>query len=157
MATASGVTWIDDSKATNPHAADASLTAYKTVVWVVGGLLKGVDIDDLVSRHANRLRAAVIIGVDRSAVRDAFARHAPSLPVWEVVESETTEVMPSAVRLAAAVAEEGDTVLLAPAAASMDQFLDYSERGRQFAVAVRQHVEANTGGEADGDTASTRD
>ncbi len=157
VATASGVTWIDDSKATNPHAADASLTAYKTVVWVVGGLLKGVDIDDLVSRHANRLRAAVIIGVDRSAVRDAFARHAPSLPVWEVVESETTEVMPSAVRLAAAVAEEGDTVLLAPAAASMDQFLDYSERGRQFAVAVRQHVEANTGGEADGDTASTRD
>ena len=59
-----GVTWVNDSKATNPHAADASLRAYPSVVWVVGGLLKGVDVDALVAAHVGRLRGAVVIGVD---------------------------------------------------------------------------------------------
>jgi UDP-N-acetylmuramoylalanine--D-glutamate ligase len=144
------VDWVDDSKATNPHAADASLAAYRSVVWIVGGLLKGVSIDRLVERHADHLRAAVVIGADRSEVLDAFARHAPTLTVIEVDEAETESVMPEAVRRAAEVAQAGDTVLLAPAAASMDQFSDYGHRGRLFQAAV----EAELGGEADDRSAS---
>ncbi|HSP53379.1 MAG TPA: cyanophycin synthetase, partial [Cryobacterium sp.] len=149
VAESAGIRWIDDSKATNPHAADASLTAFESVVWLVGGLLKGVDVDDLVARHVGHLRGAVIIGADRSVLRDAFARHAPALPVFEIDADDTGEVMPGAVRLAAGLAETGDVVLLAPAAASMDQFTDYAQRGRLFAEAVQAHL----GGEADEDSA----
>ena len=149
VAVAGGVRWVDDSKATNPHAAEASLLAFGPVVWIVGGLLKGVDADALVAAHAARLRAAVVIGVDRAALVAAFRRHAPELPLFEVVTDDTETVMPEAVALAASVAEAGDTVLLAPAAASMDQFADYADRGRRFHEAVR----ARLGGEADGDSA----
>lgn len=134
------IAWVDDSKATNPHAAASALSAYRSVVWIVGGLLKGVDLAPLVETHRDRLRAAIIIGVDRDAVRAAFARHAPALPLFEVDERETERVMPVAVRLAAGIARDGDTVLLAPAAASMDQFIDYADRGNRFAAAVRQHL-----------------
>ncbi|WP_251858137.1 UDP-N-acetylmuramoyl-L-alanine--D-glutamate ligase [Herbiconiux sp. L3-i23] len=133
-----GIRWIDDSKATNPHAADASLGAYENVVWVVGGLLKGVDIGDLVKRRAERLRAAIVIGEDRLDVLSAFERHAPDLPLFEVVSGDTEEVMQAVVRMAAAAARPGDVVLLAPAAASMDQFRDYAHRGERFAEAVAQ-------------------
>lgn len=132
-----GVVWIDDSKATNPHSADASLRAFDRVVWVLGGLLKGVEIDELVRSHAPRLAGAVVIGVDQELVLAAFRRHAPGLEVLTVSPRETEEVMPEAVRLAARLAHEGDTVLLAPAAASMDQFTDYGDRGDRFAEAVR--------------------
>ncbi|MDR6970902.1 UDP-N-acetylmuramoyl-L-alanine--D-glutamate ligase [Leifsonia shinshuensis] len=147
-----GVNWVDDSKATNPHAADASLRAYPSVVWLVGGLLKGVDVDDLVGKHVGRLRGAVLIGVDREPLRAAFRRHAPDLPVLEVEADETDQVMPTAVRLAGGLAREGDTVLLAPAAASMDQFADYAERGRLFQTAVHEYL----GGEADDDEPASR-
>jgi UDP-N-acetylmuramoylalanine--D-glutamate ligase len=149
VAEAGGIRWIDDSKATNPHAAEASLRAFGRVVWIVGGLLKGVDADALVAAHAARLRAAIVIGVDRAALVAAFRRHAPELPLFEVVTDDTETVMPEAVELAASVAESGDTVLLAPAAASMDQFADYADRGRRFHEAVR----ARLGGEADGGSA----
>ncbi|GAB3617627.1 UDP-N-acetylmuramoyl-L-alanine--D-glutamate ligase [Okibacterium endophyticum] len=142
--TAAQVTWIDDSKATNAHAADASLAAYPSIVWIVGGLLKGVDIGELVARHASRLRGVVVIGRDRDDVLRAFRRHAPEVPLAEVVTDETDHVMPQAVEHAGAFAAHGDVVLLAPAAASMDQFADYAERGRLFAEAVR----ARWGGEA---------
>ena len=132
-----GVTWVDDSKATNAHAANASLHAYEHVVWVVGGLLKGVDIAPLVAKHAPRLRAAVVIGVDRAPVEAAFAQHAPGVPVHSIDVPDTGEVMPQVVSAAARLAEPGDTVLLAPAAASMDQFSSYSDRGERFARAVR--------------------
>ncbi|MFT4028450.1 MAG: UDP-N-acetylmuramoyl-L-alanine--D-glutamate ligase [Protaetiibacter sp.] len=135
-----GIAWIDDSKATNAHAADASLRAAASVVWIVGGLLKGVDPAPLVAAHASRLRAVVLIGTDRDALRAAFARHAPEVRVLEVEESETGDVMSAAVRAAASVASPGDVVLLAPAAASMDQFTDYADRGRRFAEAVREHL-----------------
>ena len=150
VATAGGVVWIDDSKATNAHAADASLRASASVVWIVGGLLKGVDPAPLVERHRERLRAAVLIGLDRDELRSAFARHAPEVPVLEVDGSETEDVMSAAVRAAASVARDGDVVLLAPAAASMDQFADYADRGRRFAEAVRRHL---TGGADDDDAA----
>lgn len=139
--TAGEIHWIDDSKATNTHAAASSLSGYRSVVWIAGGLMKGVDPAPLVQDHRARLRAAILIGDDRSALREAFARHAPDVPVYEVEARETDGVMREAVRLAAAVAAQGDTVLLAPAAASMDQFEDYADRGRRFAAAVRAQGE----------------
>lgn len=144
-----GVRYVDDSKATNAHAANAALAAFESVVWIAGGLLKGVDPAPLVLRHAARLRGAVLVGVDRDALREAFQRHAPGVPVVEVAETET-EVMLAAVRAAATLAETGDVVLLAPAAASMDQFTDYADRGRRFADAVREW----TGG-SDGESAAS--
>lgn len=149
VAVSGGIRWIDDSKATNPHAAEASLRAFGRVVWVVGGLLKGVDADALVAAHTERLRAAIVIGAERSALLAAFRRHAPGLPLFEVTSDDTESVMPDAVALAASVAVEGDTVLLAPAAASMDQFADYADRGRRFHEAVRTML----GGEADDEPA----
>lgn len=133
-----GVRWIDDSKATNPHAASASLGAFDSIVWVVGGLLKGVDIGEIVAERRGRLRAAIVIGVDRAPVIEAFARHAPDVPLLEVDAGKTEAIMPTVARLAAGVARTGDVVLLAPAAASMDQFSDYGDRGTRFADAVRQ-------------------
>ena len=105
--------WVDDSKATNPHAARASLTAYEHVVWVAGGLLKGADVDDLVVGAAARLRGVVLIGRDRAAIGEALARHAPDVPVVDVDRTDTG-AMDLVVREALALAHEGDVVLLAP-------------------------------------------
>ena len=131
-----GISWVDDSKATNPHAALASLQSFEPVIWIVGGLLKGVDISSLVKEVAGRLKAAVVIGVDRSEVLAALALHAPGLPVIEIGDGD--DVMSRAVAAAAGVATSGDTVLLAPSSASMDQFKDYADRGRQFAAAAKK-------------------
>ncbi len=131
-----GVTWIDDSKATNPHAADASLTAFPRVVWIAGGLTKGVDVAPLVEAHADRLAGVVLIGVDAGPFETALARHAASVPVVRVDPGETGRVMTLAVAAARSLASPGDVVLLAPAAASMDQFTDYSARGDAFRAAV---------------------
>jgi UDP-N-acetylmuramoylalanine--D-glutamate ligase len=135
VATVGGVLYVDDSKATNPHAAAASLDAYESVVWVAGGQLKGVDIDDLVARFATRMRGAVLIGIDRAEIVAALARHAPQLPVVDIASTDDG-AMAEAVRAAAALARDGDTVLLAPAAASKDMFASYAKRGDAFAEAV---------------------
>jgi UDP-N-acetylmuramoylalanine--D-glutamate ligase len=137
VGTVAGVRYLDDSKATNPHAAEASIVAQAPapVVWIAGGLLKGASVDDLVARHATALRAVVVIGTDRTEIVAALARHAPEVPVAEV-EPGDDGVMTTAVRRAAAFARPGDVVLLAPAAASMDQFADYADRGKAFASAV---------------------
>ena len=127
-----GVAWVDDSKATNPHAAAASLAAYPSVVWVAGGLLKGAQVDDLVRDAAPRLRAVVLLGTDRAVLREALQRHAPDVPVVEVSRLDTG-AMQEVVAAARSLARPGDTVLLAPAAASMDCFTDYKQRGDLFA------------------------
>ena len=138
---ADGVTWVDDSKATNPHAARASLLAYDPVVWVAGGLAKGATFDDLVEAVRDRLRAVVLLGRDRAVIADALARHAPDVPVIEVADGETgAAVMEEAVQAAAGLARSGDTVLLAPGCASQDQFRDYKARGDAFAAAVRRRT-----------------
>jgi UDP-N-acetylmuramoylalanine--D-glutamate ligase len=136
VAAVAGVSYVDDSKATNPHAAAASLGGYERVVWVAGGLLKGAPVDDLLAAVHSRLAGAVLLGADRDAIRAAIGRHAPGLPVVEVSRTDH-EAMAEAVRAAAGLARPGDTVLLAPAAASMDMFTDYAARGDAFAAAVR--------------------
>ena len=137
VATVKGVAYVDDSKATNPHAAYASLTAYPRIVWVAGGQLKGVDVSDLVASVADRLTGAVLLGIDRAQIAAALARHAPSVPVVEV-SSTDDGAMGQVVTAAAGLARPGDTVLLAPAAASKDMFVSYAHRGAAFAAAVRE-------------------
>jgi UDP-N-acetylmuramoylalanine--D-glutamate ligase len=136
VAVVDGVRYVDDSKATNPHAASASLAAYDDVVWIAGGLLKGADVEDLVRDAASRLRAVVLLGTDRAALRAALSRHAPQVPVAEV-ERRDTGAMGEVVAAARELARPGDTVLLAPAAASMDCFRDYKQRGDLFVEAVK--------------------
>ena len=136
VATAAGVDFVDDSKATNPHAAAASLGAYPHVVWIAGGLLKGADVDALVASNADRLRGVVLLGRDRAAIAEALARHAADVPVVELTSTDTG-VMETAVQRAAELAHPGDTVLLAPTAASWDIFRDYAQRGDLFAAAAR--------------------
>jgi UDP-N-acetylmuramoylalanine--D-glutamate ligase len=136
-----GVAWVDDSKATNPHAAEASLLGYRSVVWVAGGLAKGATFDELVLRVRDRLRAVVLLGRDRRVIGDALSRHAPEVPVFEVAEGETgTDVMQRVVQAAASVARPGDTVLLAPGCASQDLFENYGARGDAFAGAVERQL-----------------
>jgi UDP-N-acetylmuramoylalanine--D-glutamate ligase len=138
VATVDGITFIDDSKATNPHAAQASVQAYDDVVWVAGGLAKGADFDSLVTAVRDRLRAVILIGADRELIAQALVRHAPDVPVVEVVGTDN-EVMDRVVAEAVSLARRGSTVLLAPACASMDMFGNYAARGDAFAAAVRRH------------------
>jgi UDP-N-acetylmuramoylalanine--D-glutamate ligase len=144
VTTVDGVGYVDDSKATNPHAAAASLRAYPRIVWVAGGQLKNVDVGDLVASVADRLVGAVLLGVDRAEVAAALARHAPDIPVVDVSRTDDG-AMVEVVRAAAALARPGDTVLLAPAAASKDMFISYAHRGDAFAVAVRAWDVADRG------------
>ena len=134
VAERNGIFFIDDSKATNAHAADASLSSFDSVVWIVGGLLKGVDPEPLIEKHSSRLRGAVIIGKDTQLLEELFAKLNPELRVVVIREENP---MDQAVASAAAMAKPGDSVLLAPAAASMDQFRDYEDRGNKFQSAVR--------------------
>jgi UDP-N-acetylmuramoylalanine--D-glutamate ligase len=139
VAELAGVAFVDDSKASNPAAAAASLAAFPAIVWIAGGLFRGSDedLDALVAAAASRLRAAVLIGSDAARFARALARHAPDVPVTELASTDTG-VMDQATTQAAAVARPGDTVLLAPAAQSWDMFRDYGARGDAFAAAVRQ-------------------
>ncbi|MFI7051698.1 UDP-N-acetylmuramoyl-L-alanine--D-glutamate ligase [Streptosporangium canum] len=139
------VDYVDDSKATNPHAAAASLAAYPSIVWIAGGQLKGADVDELVRRAAPRLRGAVLLGVDRERIRQALARHAANVPVVEVA-GQDTGVMDRVVIEAARLAAPGDTVLLAPAGASLDMFPGYGARGEAFARAVLERLNGSQGG-----------
>ncbi|MEU0435081.1 UDP-N-acetylmuramoyl-L-alanine--D-glutamate ligase [Streptomyces sp. NPDC006290] len=131
------VAYVDDSKATNTHAAEASLAAYDSIVWIAGGLAKGATFDELVARSAKRLRGVVLIGADRALIREALARHAPEVPVVDLDRTDTGAML-AAVQEARGLAEPGDTVLLAPACASMDMFANYNKRGDAFAEAVRE-------------------
>lgn len=144
VAKADDVLWINDSKATNPHAAAAALSSFTSVVWIAGGLPKGVDYDPLIQAHGHRLRAVVLIGQDSSELAGSLARHAPQIPVEPAQVGDTEDgsaAMESAVRRADGLAAPGDVVLLAPAAASMDQFRSYAHRGEAFIDAVARLME----------------
>jgi UDP-N-acetylmuramoylalanine--D-glutamate ligase len=131
------VSYVDDSKATNPHAAEASLLAYEHVVWIAGGQAKGATFDDLVMAARTRLRGVVLLGQDRQVIADALARHAPEVPTITIGATDTG-AMASVVGEAAKLAQPGDTVLLAPGCASWDMFADYAARGDAFVEAVRR-------------------
>ena len=135
VGTFGGVTYVDDSKATNGHAARASLLSYDRVVWIAGGQLKGATVDDLVLEIRDRLAGVVLLGVDREVIAEALRRHAPQIPVIDV-STKDDGAMLSVVRAAAGLAQPGDTVLLAPAAASYDMFANYGARGDAFAEAA---------------------
>ena len=145
VAERAGVRWVDDSKATNPHAADAALRAYEStgpgdagkIVWIAGGQAKGTTFDELVSAHAGWLRGAVLLGVDRAVIADALARHAPDVPVKSIAADDTS-AMAQAVAAADRLARPGDAVLLAPGCASKDMYTDYAARGEAFTAAVRE-------------------
>ncbi len=139
VATVDGVAYVDDSKATNAHAAAAALAAFApgSVVWIAGGLAKGADFDELVASRRDRLRAVVVIGQDATELAGALRRHAADVPTSRIDPGETGEVMPRALDAARRFAQPGDTVLLAPAGASMDQFRSYAHRGEEFVRAVR--------------------
>lgn len=140
-----GVRYVDDSKATSPHAASASLSSFDSIVWVAGGLGKDIPFDELVVAAAPRLRGVVLFGSCRGEIHESITRHAPQVPVVEVEEPETADVrrvLDLVVARAAEFARPGDVVLLAPAAASMDQFRDYKHRGDEFAAAVARRREA---------------
>jgi len=133
-----GVRWINDSKATNPHAAIAGILSFTSVIWIAGGLAKGADMEPLVKRAAPRLKAVVLIGTDRELIADALQIYAPAIPVYRIDAHSSPELFAQAiVAQAKALAESGDVVLLAPACASMDQFSSYTERGSLFADAVK--------------------
>jgi UDP-N-acetylmuramoylalanine--D-glutamate ligase len=136
VATIDGVTYIDDSKATNTHAALTSLRAYSSVVWIAGGMAKGQDFSELIVEAGARMRGVVLLGVDRGVIAQGLARHAAQVPV-KVIERNDTEAMVEVVAAARALAQPGDTVLLAPGCASWDMFRDYAQRGELFAQAVQ--------------------
>ena len=147
IANAAGVAWVDDSKATNAHAARASIAGWDRVVWIAGGDAKGQHFDGLIPAVRSRLRAVVLLGADRALLAAALTRWAPELPVVEVTgptlpsgRPDAASIMERVVAAAADLAQPGDTVLLAPACASWDMFADYGERGELFTAAVRARI-----------------
>ena len=144
---ADGITWIDDSKATNPHAAAASLMSHLSVVWVAGGLAKGADMEPLIQRCSSRIKVAILMGTDRALIEAALIKHAPNVPRILIDApsdyirgGESNSLMELVIAEASQHVITGDTVLLAPACASMDQFISYADRGDRFAAAVRKVV-----------------
>lgn len=129
-----GVTWIDNSKATNPHAASAALGGLKDIVWVAGGQLKGAEVHDLVAEIGPGLRGAVVLGCDRAEIIAELGEQFPELPVAEIAETDPQAAMAQTVGAARRMAQPGDTVVLAPAAASLDMYTGMAQRGELFAA-----------------------
>jgi UDP-N-acetylmuramoylalanine--D-glutamate ligase len=121
------VRFVDNSKATNVHAAAAAIDGAGDAVLIAGGRAKGVDLSPL-GEHAARLRAVIAIGESASAIAAVFEGAVPTSLAVSIED---------AVRDAFAAAAPGDAVLLAPACASWDQFTSYAERGDRFAAAAR--------------------
>jgi UDP-N-acetylmuramoylalanine--D-glutamate ligase len=147
VAVVDGVKWVDDSKATNPHAAAASILSHLSVIWIAGGLAKGAAMEPLVDRVSSRLKAAILIGQDRALIENALRARVPELPIYLIDPPQSyskgtseNQFMESIVRAAQEIASEGDAVLLAPACASMDQFNSYGDRGDRFHEAVKKVV-----------------
>ena len=141
------ISWVDDSKATNPHAAAASLMSHLSVVWIAGGLAKGADMTAVVQRCKARIKAAVLIGADRQLIADALTKYAPEIPQIivdapsdHIRGGQSNGLMEEVVKAAQGFASAGDTVLMAPACASMDLFISYADRGDRFAAAVKKLV-----------------
>ena len=142
---AGDIRWIDNSKATNPHATDAALSAVESCVWIAGGQLKGAQIDDLIHKNADRISAAVVLGQDREIIRQSLATIHPRIPLTVITSTDPVIAMNEAVQAASRLAQPGDTVLLAPAAASLDMYTGMSQRGDLFAEAARRYGRGKEG------------
>jgi len=125
-----GVSFVDDSKATNPHAAARALASYQRVVWLAGGRNKGLDFDELAVGARSRLVGVVLLGEAAGELEEALERAGYDGPVARAAS------IGEAVMVGLGLAEPGDTVLLAPACASFDMFSSYAERGDAFTAAV---------------------
>ncbi len=133
------ILWIDDSKATNPHAALAAILSQPRVIWIAGGLAKGASMDDLIKRGKSRIKSAILYGTDAPVIDKALNAYAPEIERVSIdAQLRGVDLMRAVVRTAAERATAGDTVLLAPACASMDRFKNYAERGELFAAAVKE-------------------
>lgn len=132
-----GVKFIDDSKATNCHAAQTSIQAYENVIWIAGGLSKGQDFTELITKNSKKIKAAVLLGKDKELIFNTIKSVAPDMPV-KLIERSDEEAMLEVVQAAKAFATSGDTVLLAPGCASWDMFKDYKARGNAFTDAFNK-------------------
>ena len=123
------VQYINDSKATNVNATYFALDSMNVpTVWIVGGVDKGNDYNELMSLVREKVKAIICLGIDNSKIIAAFGN-----VVDDLIEVNT---MNDAVRMAQRYTEKGDAVLLSPACASFDLFENYEDRGRQFKQAV---------------------
>jgi UDP-N-acetylmuramoylalanine--D-glutamate ligase len=139
VADVKGVAFVNDSKATNPHAVVAALEGLERVVLIAGGRNKGLDLRPIAAAALGAAHAVVAIGESASDIEQAFAAEAPAVRV------ERATTMDDAVARAASIAAAGDTVLLSPGCASFDMFTDYQARGEAFRSAVKR-IEATSGG-----------
>ena len=134
-----GITFINDSKATNPHAAIAALYSQMESIWIAGGLAKGAGMDELAQRCKSRIKAAILIGSDAPIIKEALLKQAPNLAIYTTdLNLKGMDVMRSVMSIVKEIAVSGDVVLLAPACASMDQFKNYADRGESFTMAAKQ-------------------
>ena len=140
VATVRGVRFVDDSKATNPHAAGRALAAFPRVVWIAGGRNKGLAFDELAAEARSRLVGAVLIGEAVEDLAAALGRAGYQGPLVRAAS------IGEAVTVGFNLAEAGDTVLLAPACASFDMFSGYAERGEAFTASVARLAERYPGG-----------
>ncbi len=140
VAEARGIVAIDNSKATNPHAADSALAGYDSVIWVAGGQLKGAEVDDLIAHHAHRLKAVALMGVDRNIIRESVEKHAPGVPIFVTDDTDPQSAMDAVCAWAVTQASSGDAIVLAPAAASLDMYTGMGQRGVLFAESVSAHL-----------------
>jgi UDP-N-acetylmuramoylalanine--D-glutamate ligase len=140
VAEVAGVTFVDDSKATNPHAAARALGAFQRVVWIAGGRNKGLAFDELAVEASPRLVGAVLLGEAAEELSTALERGGYDGPMVRAAS------MGEAVTVAFSLAEQGDTVLLAPACASFDMFSSYAERGEAFGASVARLAGHQRGG-----------
>jgi len=144
VAEVDGVTFVDDSKATNPHAAARAIGAFQRVVWIAGGRSKGLAFDELAAEARSRLVGAVLLGEAAEELGAALDRGGYQGPMVSAVS------MSEAVTLAFSLAERGDTVLLAPACASFDMYSGYAERGEAFTAGVGRLAQRRGAGSPEG-------
>jgi len=124
-----GVTWVNDSKATNIGACVAALEGYaRKVILIAGGDAKGADMNELTPAIREKAKSVVLMGKDAPLIEQALKDS--SVPVY------AAENMVQAVQIAAGIAKSGDSVLLSPACASLDQYKNYQDRGNKFTKAV---------------------
>ncbi|ARX64261.1 UDP-N-acetylmuramoyl-L-alanyl-D-glutamate synthetase [Corynebacterium pseudotuberculosis] len=137
---ARGIVAIDNSKATNPHAAGTALANHESIVWVAGGQLKGSEIRDLVLEHSPRLKAVALLGVDAPIIAETVRELAPHAAIMVTENRKPREAMDEVVSWSVAQAAPGDAIILAPAAASLDMYSGMGQRGDMFAEAIAREL-----------------